>query len=180
MNSRPRLQSHLLTLPTILMDVLSHYKIVSRNTFERILFDLEMKLGVTRGRASVLGLDAHLMSQELDNVTRKCNQLVTSIAYQERGQVFIKDLAVRVREELLIQYVGGSSQNSVLQLKLQNALYEIRDITENCYDLAMNTIHQISCLEKRAQTLINVVRLSSKSLTNTDECSDLYHGCTKG
>lgn len=162
------------------MDVLSRYKIVSRNSHERVLFDLELKLGVTRGRVPVLGLEAQSMSQELDNVTRKCNQLVTSIVYQERRHVFIRDLAVRLREELLIQYASRTPQSGSLQLKLRNASYEIRDIIENCHDLAVNTIHQTLCLGKRAQTLLNVVCQTRTLLLYADECPDLYHGCTKG
>lgn len=162
LSSRPCIQSHLLTLPTILVDILSHYRIVSRNNLEHLLYDLEKELGVTRGRAAVIGLEARLLPHEIDAITMKCNQLVISLVYQERGQVFIRDLATRLREELSIQYTSATPLNDDLKLRFSNASHEIEDIAQNCYNLAMNTVHQTSCLEKRAQSLINVVRSMTK------------------
>lgn len=161
------------------MDILSRYKIISRNRFERILFDLEVQLGATRRRAANIQTRAQLPLVELDNITMKCNQLVTSIAYQERSQVFIRDLAARVHAELLAQITSGNLSNTE-QLKLKNASYEISDIADNCYDLARNTVHQVSCLEKRAHTLINVVGVTIRIPSKADSYLDLYHGCAKG
>lgn len=142
------------------MDVLSRYKINSRNVFERILFELEIKLGVTRGRAMVLGVEERFQSYKIDEITMKCNQLMTSIIYQERSQVFIKDLAENLRRQIAIAYYEpGHSQSAELRLKFTSASHEIQDIVENCSNLAVNTIHQTACLEKRAQNLINVVWL---------------------
>lgn len=177
LNSHPRLQSHALTLPTMLMDILSQYRILSRNVLERILFDLEIKLGVTRGRAAVLSLEERSLSNELDEITMKCNQLMTSITYQERGQVFIKDLAESLRQELSAQYETG---NRDLQLKLRNSSLALEDIVANCSNLAVNTIHQTLCLGKRAQMLLDVVCSISHCLISLLNSLDLHPDCPEG
>jgi hypothetical protein len=80
---------HPMLLAVMMLEILTHLSIARRNVHQKALFDLEVSLGVTRGRGTQGLVDQRNLSQ-LEISTPKCNRLVTSLTYFERRLDFAK------------------------------------------------------------------------------------------
>jgi hypothetical protein len=176
----PSIIGHPLTLPILIMDILSHYKTPFRNRLERILYGLEIRLGVTRGRPTFLIPQDLRAAETLDSDTMQCNQIVTSFIYQERQYTFLKELADDMVKELDISRYHELPAVKQYQGVLSLAASELHEITQNCVRRTKGELHQTLCLQKRAQTLLDVVGVLLDVLCCwSDNTTDIYHGLSK-
>lgn len=156
----PHTWSHPLTIPTMLLELLGHYKTARRNQLEGVLWELEVRLGVSHpARHGKAVID---ISQELDLYTMESNRVMTSIVYQERAFDFQNQLAQTLRAELQMHDFSPSSSEQNSHASFLRAATYLDEVLFNRLELLKGAIHQTQCLFKRTQSLLNVVRVLHK------------------
>lgn len=147
---------HPMVLPMMIMEVLCHYSIGFRNELQRSLYELEVRLGVTRGRPQILAArgtqDTILL---LEANTMNCNHIVTSLVYLERRLSFAKSAAERI-----IKLMSMFSDAEIALTKadtLTCASLDFEEIVGNGLSLVDNQTNLTLCLLKRAFALRDVV-----------------------
>ena len=141
---------HPMILPLMILESLSHFSITRRNAHQRSLYELEVRLGVTRGHLqaeSKTGIDL-----PLGKSTTQCNHLITSLVYLDQRLHFVKSLAEEVGRQLN-SLVGLESHP---QIEPSNLYF--MDLISNCLSFIDNQRNLILCLQKRAYGLLTVVR----------------------
>ena len=137
------------------------YSREKRNTFETELFHLESRLGVTRGSRSPGQVEkaepGSAKAALARSSTKDCNTLYTSLIYLERRLDFIIGFAnfilgvlKQLRESKL-----ATSMAQAERIAAEGRRFE-ENVT-NILSLARNQAHQNTCLQKRAQALLNAV-----------------------
>jgi hypothetical protein len=148
---------HPMLLAIMMLEILTHLSIARRNVHQKALFDLEVSLGVTRGRG-IPGLPDQRSLSQLEINTPKCNRLITSLTYLERRLDFAKSLADAI-SSVLSNTLSGAPRGMVnlCDPSLLTLCDDYSETVSNCSSFLGNQMHLAACLQKRAQTLLNVV-----------------------
>ncbi len=149
-----RLREHPLFLPTMLFDLLIIFYVSHRRKLEHSLFVVESQLGITRGQRKT---DAWDWDYELHRKTTKhCNTVYTSLVYLERQL----DFASRLRD-FVLQCLSYLDEEKVFPKETGASLFsvskEMKENVLNNQNFAKCQLHQVLCLQKRAQALVSVV-----------------------
>lgn len=163
---------HPMVLPIMVFEVLCHYSVGFRNELQRSLYELEVRLGVTRGRPQILparrSQDTILL---LEANTMNCNHIVTSLVYLERRLSFAKSTAERIMK--LMSLSSEAEIASTHAATLEYATLDFDEIVGNGLSLVDNQTNLTICLLKRAFALRDVV--SDKAPTATEHLE--FHQC---
>jgi hypothetical protein len=157
-SGKPQQRQHPLFLPTMLLDLLIVFYVGHRRRLEHELFVVESQLGITRGQRET---DAWDWDYELHRkTTKRCNTVYTSLVYLERqldyasrlGDFILQCLAYTEEEKVFPE------QQTAYLLRISK---EMRENVLNNQNFARCQLHQVLCLQKRAQALVSVVRRPS-------------------
>jgi hypothetical protein len=148
-------RQHPLFLPTMLLDLLIVFYVGHRRRLEHSLFVVESQLGITRGKRKT---DAWDWDYELHRETTKhCNTVYTSLVYLERQLDFASRLA-----DFVLQCITYCHEEDVFPQQQRTYLMRVSKEMEegvvNNRNFAKCQLHQVLCLQKRAQALVSVVR----------------------
>lgn len=116
----------LMVLPIMVVEVLCHYSIGFRNELQRSLYELEVRLGVTRGRPQALPTRR---SQDMISLpeanTMNCSHIITSLVNLERRLSFAKSTAQRIT-----QFMSLSSKAEIASSHADTLVYATLDFEE--------------------------------------------------
>jgi hypothetical protein len=151
-------RQHPLFLPTMLLDLLIVFYVSHRRKSEHQLFVVESQLGITRGQRKT---DAWDWDYELHrDMTKQCNTVYTSLVYLERQLDFASQLG-----DFILQCLAYADEEKVFPERQKACLSRIsKEMKENVLNnqnFARCQLHQVLCLQKRAQALVSVVRWPS-------------------
>ena len=149
------LYGHPMLIPIMVMEILNQYSSWFRNTLERTLCELEVHLGVTRGRPQVLPWNDPEAIDRLGMHIGRCNALMTSLIYHERRLEFLRTFADDILSILALPKTPLLPLERASELSM--ACLTLEETTRNCITLTRNQIHQVLCLQKRSGALSNVV-----------------------
>ncbi len=139
----------------MLLDLLIIFYVSHRRKLEHSLFVVESQLGITRGQRKT---DAWDWDYELHrDTTKHCNTVYTSLVYLERQL----DFASRLGEFVLGCLAYTEEENVFPEQQKAYLLRVSKEMKENVLNnqnFARCQLHQVLCLQKRAQALVSVVR----------------------
>lgn len=120
-----------------------------------MLYVVESQLGITRGQRKT---DAWDWDYELHRETTKhCNTVYTSLVYLERQLDFASRLA-----DFVLQCIAYCQEEEIFPPAQRTSLLrvskEMKESVLNNQNFARCQLHQVLCLQKRAQALVSVVR----------------------
>ncbi|KAK5064481.1 hypothetical protein LTR84_000314 [Exophiala bonariae] len=131
---------------------------IGKNELQRSLYELEVRLGVTRGRPQILparrAQDTILL---LEANTMNCNHIVTSLVYLERRLSFAKSAAERITK--LMPLFLDTEISLTKGDNLTYASLDFEEIVGNGLSLVDNQTNLTLCLLKRAFALRDVIFL---------------------
>ena len=160
LNTAPEERSHPLSRLTSVSELLLTYYASYRRELESQLFKLEHRLSITRGDQRI---DAWSWNQMVfRDMTRQCSGVMTGLVYLDRRihfastyLNFLRDTLLFLDHEVLQSHIRGEELRKISR-KLEEAVL-------NNQNFVANQLHQVLCLQKRSQTLTNVVRDLSSS-----------------
>ena len=137
----------------MILEALCQFSVRLRNIQQSSLYELEVRLGVTRGPLQVR--DGEVEPElPLDSHITKCNHLATSLVYLERRCNFIKSLAEEIDRQLKNI---GSLGITKSRTSIESSNYYFADIVSNSLCFINNQTSLVLCLQKRSQYLLDVV-----------------------
>lgn len=146
---------HPFLLPMMLLDHLREFYVEYRNRNEMRLHRLETELRMTRGETQPGADDQEYWGRGLQANTIKTNQLLTSLIYLERRINFLGNLANNLASNLDIVNTFDMSAEQKTRLTAQSL--EMKAHIKTISSLATDQANQVTCLQKRAQALLNVI-----------------------
>ena len=154
-SGKTRQREHPLFLPAMLLDLLILFYVSHRRKLEHSLFVVESQLGITRGQRQT---DAWDWDYELHrDTTKRCNTVYTSLVYLERQLDFASRLG-----DFILQCLVYIEAEKVFPEEPRSYLFSVsKEMKENILNnqnFAGCQLHQVLCLQKRAQALVSVVR----------------------
>lgn len=164
---------HPFLLPMMLLDHLREFYVEYRNRNEMRLHRLETELRMTRGETQPGADDQEYWGRGLQANTIKTNQLLTSLIYLERRINFLGNLANNLASNLDIVNTFDMSAEQKTRLTAQSL--EMKAHIKTISSLATDQANQVTCLQKRAQALLNVVSIPrSNAKLMTDFFADIH------
>jgi len=154
-SGKTRQKQHPLFLPAMLLDLLIVFFVSHRRKLEHALFVVESQLGITRGQRQT---DAWDWDYELHrDTTMHCNTVYTSLIYLERQLDFASRLG-----DFVLQCLAYIEEEKVFLGEPRTYLFsvskEMKENVLNNQNFARCQLHQVLCLQKRAQALVSVAR----------------------
>jgi hypothetical protein len=152
---RQEFLGHPLLPHLMLLEALCHFSVNRRNVHQRLLYELEVCLGVTRGYSyRIAEADATNMLN-LEQGAVRCNRLRTALVYFERRLTFLTSLVDKI-DELLRSPELTVSDPTLPHLSAGSRCFA--DVVSNSRSFVENQAHLCLCLQKRAQGLNDMVR----------------------
>ena len=147
---------HPLFLPVMLLNLLNTFYVEHRRTLEHWLYQEESGVGITRGIAE--NTDAWKWGYERQrDATMRFHKLNTGLVYLERRLDFASRLG-----GFILQCLTYCQEEDVFptgqKAGLMKVSKELRENVMNDANFVACQLHQVSCLQKRAQALVSVVR----------------------
>ena len=141
---------HPISIPLALLELLTVNYTEMRRELAKSLVILERDVGLIHRRESAAWNVSHWNEAKLQSLTKEINLLNTHLAYMERRFDFAMRLAT-----FLQGLVSGEPTKTLHYMdSVPNAIVER---LENAGHFLDNSFHHIKCLQKRAETVINVV-----------------------
>lgn len=157
LSAEPAQHGHPFILPIMLLDHLKEFYVEYRNRHTMRLHGLETDLRVPRGKAQPGADDHEFWGKGLQANTIKTNKLLIALIYLERRINFLANLANDISSNLDI--VNSLPVPAEHKARLIAQSMEMKCHLKNVSSIATNQAHQVACLQKRAQALLNVVSI---------------------
>jgi hypothetical protein len=158
---------HPLLIPCLLLDQLGIYYNENWRGIARELFQIERKLGLTRGRSKANPWSWN--QSRFRSITYDISDVTTGLVYIERRLNFTLNLANNLEKNItsIDHDLGYDAHRNRASQYLQEKL-------GNTISFLENQIHQVKCLQKRSEAFTNTASISIHSINVLN--THLYDG----